>query len=171
MDDLKGFASCYAALFLTGIPFVFLIAYAIWVMLRKRSLKNTKAWPLFVNAVTYPFAFVLLLYIVAKVFGVDHEASRTISDTIRLNEEATGPPESHNSALALLFMGGFYALAVSIPTQLVAMSYSLTSTFFIASNRWRLPRWAPYALGAAVSSALITLAYVLKTPIFNWFRR
>jgi hypothetical protein len=171
MAALEGCALAYLLLLLTGIPFLVWIGYLLSALARGRNPRDTRWVPLAVNALLYPFAFALFFVVIAKVFGVDREAAAEIGKTLRLNEAAAGPSESHNPMLALLFLGGFYLLAVSVPTQLVSMGYAAVASFLIASGRAGKRQWAPYAAGVAAAVILIALAHSLRTPIFNWLRR
>jgi len=160
----------YAVLYLTSVPTVVLVCYAVWALAKRRGL-GRKGVLLLVNALLSPLIFAGLYVLIARLFHVDLEASQAIERTLRLNDAEARlglDPSLRNSVLAFMVLGGFYLVAIAIPTEAVALCYGLVSSVLLLRSGENSRAWAPFAAALAASLALAVAAFFLKTAIFNW---
>ena len=160
----------YAVLYITGVPAVALVCYALWALLARKEF-GRKGALLFANALLAPVVFIGLYLFITKLFHVDLEAARVIERTMALNDAEVKlgmEPSARNSLLAFVILGGFYMVAIAIPAEAVAIVYGLVSSVLLLRGGERSRAWVPFVAGALASIAVALGAFFLKAAIFSW---
>lgn len=154
----------YAALLVTGFPFLFFCAHGGWSLFRRRWAWDRTRKLLFANAAAYPLVFAALFLLVVGRFGVYEELKGALTELGAANPKA-GDQLGALLAGFLLLLGHFGAALAA--TCAVGLAYSVASTALLLRLRPESEAWRPFALAGVTALGLIQLGFWLRTPLFN----